>query len=120
MTDYVPVFKALGDEKRLRILLMLRVRPLCVCELCEALEIPLSTLSAHLKILKHAGVVEDIKEGRWVIYKLSEEKHLLTELFNILEADLKDKTQFHKDRAVISRITRELCSLKLRGKRVGA
>ena len=67
MVDILHIFKALGDENRLRILLMLRQRPLCVCEIHEVLDIALSTLSAHLKHMKNTGLIEDEKDGRWVL-----------------------------------------------------
>jgi len=64
------LFQALSDEKRLRILALLARGEHCVCELTEALELPQSLLSFHLKALKDAGLVADRREGRWVHYSL--------------------------------------------------
>jgi ArsR family transcriptional regulator len=114
MNDLVALFKALGDETRLRILLLLRVRPLCVCEISETLEIAFSTLSAHLKILKGCGLVTDEKDGRWVIYRLSEGKPLLHRLLRAVESEITDDPRFLRDRATVSRISREMCSLMMR------
>jgi len=66
----VTLFQALSDEKRLRILELLARGEHCVCELTEALELPQSLLSFHLKSLKDAGLVADRREGRWVHYSL--------------------------------------------------
>ena len=112
--NYVQIFKSIADESRLRILLMLRVRPLCVCELYVALDIALSTLSAHLKILKNADLVEDNKDGRWVTYKLTEKKPFRDILIKALERYLEKDITFINDRTTISRLTREQCALKVR------
>lgn len=65
------ILKSLSEENRLRIAFMLLQKPLCVCEINEILQIALSTISAHLKNMKYAGIIEDEKDGRWVVYKLS-------------------------------------------------
>ena len=58
MKDMINIFKVLSDENRTRIILMLKTRPLCVCEIYEVLNIALSTISAHLKLIKNAGKME--------------------------------------------------------------
>lgn len=65
------LFQALSDEKRLRILSLLGGGEHCVCELTEALGLPQSLLSFHLKTLRDAGLVTDRREGRWVYYSLA-------------------------------------------------
>jgi ArsR family transcriptional regulator, arsenate/arsenite/antimonite-responsive transcriptional repressor len=74
--------KALGDEKRLRIVLQLAGGERCVCDLMEDLGAAQSLLSFHLKTLKDAGLVNDRREGRWVHYSLSAEG--ITELEEFL------------------------------------
>ena len=71
MKEMINIFKALSDENRARIIMMLKIRPLCVCEIYEVLNIALSTLSAHLKLLKNTGIIKDVKDGRWVIYDIA-------------------------------------------------
>jgi len=66
------VFKAFCDEKRLRILEMLRSGEKCACVLLEQLDIGQSTLSYHMKILCASGVVDSRQEGKWTHYKISE------------------------------------------------
>ncbi len=63
--------RALGDEKRLRILAQLAGGERCVCELTDALDAGQSLLSFHLKTLKDAGLVTDRREGRWVHYAIN-------------------------------------------------
>ncbi|HOO77229.1 MAG TPA: metalloregulator ArsR/SmtB family transcription factor [bacterium] len=64
-------FKALSDRNRIRILKMLEVKPMCVCEVTSILGIAQSSVSRHLGILRDAGFVNDEKDGLWVIYSLA-------------------------------------------------
>jgi ArsR family transcriptional regulator len=66
------VFKALGDRTRLRILYLLKVRELCVCEIMTALHLTQPTASHHLNILENAGVIKERKDGRWVYYSTTD------------------------------------------------
>jgi len=65
------VFKALGDQTRLRILGLLAAGEVCVCEIHESLRIPQPTASRHLAYLKRAGLVTGRREGLWVHYRLA-------------------------------------------------
>jgi len=67
------VFKAFCDEKRLRILELLRGGEKCACVLIKQLDMGQSGLSYHMKILVDSGVVESRQEGKWTHYKISEE-----------------------------------------------
>jgi len=64
------ITKALADEHRVRTLLSLRNRELCVCQITELLGLATSTVSKHLSILYQAGLAESRKEGRWIYYRL--------------------------------------------------
>jgi DNA-binding transcriptional ArsR family regulator len=63
--------KAAGDPTRTRILKLLEVRGLCVCQVQAVLRLAPSTVSKHLAILKLAGLAEDRRDGKWVEYALS-------------------------------------------------
>ena len=65
------VFKAFCDEKRLRILELLRGGEKCACVLLEQLDLGQSGLSYHMKILVESGVVESRQEGKWTHYRIS-------------------------------------------------
>jgi ArsR family transcriptional regulator, arsenate/arsenite/antimonite-responsive transcriptional repressor len=71
MREFLNITKALSDENRLRLLLALRRGELCACQLTELLKLAPSTVSKHLFLLKHAGLVEARKEGRWIYFKLA-------------------------------------------------
>lgn len=70
VNDAVKVLKALADPTRLRVMLLLRVRELCVCELTYILEMEQSRVSHHMRILREAGLVEDLRQGRWMVYRI--------------------------------------------------
>jgi len=70
-------FKALADETRLRILKLLEVREMCVCEVMVALGLTQPTASHHLGILENAGLVKDRKEGKWVFYSIADPKLII-------------------------------------------
>lgn len=70
--EHAKVFKALCDEKRLKILELLRGGEKCACVLLEQLDLGQSGLSYHMKILVESGIVESRQEGKWTHYKISE------------------------------------------------
>ena len=76
MTSYeeqAKIFKAFCDEKRLRILELLRDGEKCACILTDKLDMPQSSLSYHMKILCESGIVRSREEGKWTHYSISRE-----------------------------------------------
>jgi ArsR family transcriptional regulator len=64
-----PLFKALGDPVRLRLMSMIAsTAEACVCDLTEAFEVSGPTISHHLKVLREAGLVDCERRGTWVWY----------------------------------------------------
>jgi len=72
MNDVVKIFKALSDPTRLRIMLLLRQRELCVCELMYILTMEQSRVSHHMRVLRDGGIAETVRDGRWIIYRVPE------------------------------------------------
>ena len=70
MKAFIGVMKALSDPNRVKIIMMLQQKVMCVCELREVLQIAQPTVSKHLKILENAGLVTSEKDGIWVNYQL--------------------------------------------------
>ncbi len=70
----VDVAKALADESRLRIIVALDGRELCVCQLTELLGLATSTVSRHISVLRQAGLVSSRKKGKWVFYSLNRDE----------------------------------------------
>ena len=72
--EYVPAFKALSDETRLKIIDMLSCGELCACEVLESFSISQSTLSYHMKILVESGLVNGVRDGAWMRYTINEDR----------------------------------------------
>ncbi|MDL2314470.1 metalloregulator ArsR/SmtB family transcription factor [Desulfovibrio sp. OttesenSCG-928-C14] len=72
MIDFINITKALTDENRLRVLMILRGRELCVCQLTAFLDLAPSTTSKHLSVLKQARLIDSSKHGKWVYYRLAD------------------------------------------------
>lgn len=69
-----PMFKALGDPVRLRLLSMIASAPeICVCDLTAAFDLSGPTISHHLKVLREAGLVDSERRGTWVWYRVKPE-----------------------------------------------
>ena len=73
MRDFELALKAAADPTRTRILKILEGGGLCVCQVQAVLGLAPSTVSKHLAILRHAGLVEDRRESKWTTYTLSAE-----------------------------------------------
>lgn len=91
MREIVKVLKALADPTRLRIVLLLRRRELCVCELMAVLGMEQSRISHHMRILREAGIAEDIRDGRWIVYRMPEEARALLE--SLISGPLRERLE---------------------------
>ena len=74
MRELIQVLKAVADKNRIRIIKMLEKKKMCVCELSAVLEITQPSVSKHLSILNHAGIIKGNRNGQWVDYSLCTEK----------------------------------------------
>lgn len=113
METIVSMMKALGEENRFRMVMMLKMRPMCVCELCAVLNISISTVSTHLKQLANAGIVESEKDGRWVTYALRSDEWL-ADLIEALSARVQSDSIITTDQNRISGLNREYCAAALK------
>ena len=89
------ILKALADESRVRILVLLKERNgLCVCEITEIIGLSQPTISSHLKRLQDAEIITYSKDGLWVKYKLEEniEKEVMQLLDLLLQILSEDKS----------------------------
>jgi ArsR family transcriptional regulator len=97
------IFKALGDETRLRIMaLLVGGQELCVCDIMAALELPQSTVSRHLSYLRNSGLVDDRRQGVWMYYTINRERieHSAT-IFDLLTAMLSELDQTATDQRLL-------------------
>ena len=68
--------KVIADPARLRLLSLIQAQPgheACVCHLTEPLGLSQPTVSHHLKVLLHAGLVEREQRGSWAYFRVREE-----------------------------------------------
>lgn len=94
--EYDLMFKALGELSRIKIVKLLSIKSMYVCELESILEMSQPRISQHLKILKKAEIVEMEKQGQRTIYRLNR-NNINTLLFafnNFLDAPLEDLSLF--------------------------
>jgi ArsR family transcriptional regulator len=109
MEQLVQFFKALSDETRLRIMMLLTQGELCVCDLMFVLDEPQSKVSRHLAYLKHSGLTNSKRAGVWMHYRLKEpadDAHKVQ--IDFLKQKLSQLPQFRMDRE-------ELLELKKQG-----
>lgn len=72
MNNTYTYLKAIADLTRLRISSLIHAMPnICVCQLMEIMELPQTTISKALGVLKRSGLVEDRRDGQWVRYKIA-------------------------------------------------
>lgn len=65
------LFKAFADTTRVRILNLLAQREHCVCEFQSILRVPQPKISRHLAYLRHSGLVQTRRNGKWIYYALT-------------------------------------------------
>ena len=106
MNNYVKIFKALGEPTRLKILKLLSIRPMYVCELESVVQMTQPRISQHLRTMKEAGLVTEKKEAQRTFYSLQID--YLDESFNNLIAffhvDLADLPQFKEEYARLKQL----------------
>ena len=88
MEELVSLGKILSDLNRVKILALLhRDKELCVCEICNTLELSQPLVSRHLKQMRKAELVITSQAGKWVIYALKEDERVLS-LLSFIQAEI--------------------------------
>ena len=110
MRELIKTFKALSDSNRIRILKMLQIRPLCVCEITAVLNLAPSTVSKHLSILREADLIYDVKEGKWVNYYLNKKSNdlYIKDILPLLKDWLPNDKFVEKDAIKVGRVDRNI------------
>jgi ArsR family transcriptional regulator len=98
MKQYIDLFSALSDETRLRIIVLLSEKELCVCQIEAALGLPQAKVSRHLTVLRYASLVKDRRDGLWIYYSLAEPKNEIEKnLFECFRKCLRKEDAFKTD-----------------------
>ena len=98
MEDIVKVFKALSDDTRLKILLIISKRTICQKGISRHLGISESAVSQHIKVLKESGIVTGIKQGYSVIYVINDDCFKEAKFFLKMINDIEDDTFIDKEK----------------------
>jgi ArsR family transcriptional regulator len=72
--ELAPLFKAVADPMRLRLLSLIACHDggeSCVCDLLDAFDVTAPSVSYHLKILREAGLISSERRGTWVYYRIN-------------------------------------------------
>ena len=111
MRDFIEIAKALSDTSRVRILMVLRNRELCVCQITEFLKLAPSTVSKHMSILDHARLVESRKDGRWVYYRLANDDapHVVSRALTWMTENLENDALLQQDERRLNDILAKGC-----------
>lgn len=68
MQDLAEFFKVFGDSTRLKIMLALLCREMCVYDIAALLSMSQSAISHQLRILKQMDLVKNRREGKTILY----------------------------------------------------
>ena len=98
--------KALSDGTRIKLAAMLRIKPLCVCELTYMLGLAQPTVSRHLRQLEDAGFINSRREGPWTIYYLDPEDDMSNSLLGLVMDNIMSETEWHDMRQKLDAVDR--------------
>jgi len=110
MSTVARTLKLIGDETRLRILILVSYTPLNVSELTKILCLAQSGISRHLSHLKKMNLLQESKEGIWTYYQLAEKDFLekdLHLLWDYLQKQLSSMKDLNNDRVRLHQILRQ-------------
>lgn len=100
MDKLAQYFRALSEEIRLRIVMLLTHGELCVCDIMDVLGEPQSKISRHLSYLKHSGLVTGKRVGVWMHYMLTDtQDQTLDAQIAFMRERLSDLPPFEDDMA---------------------
>jgi ArsR family transcriptional regulator, arsenate/arsenite/antimonite-responsive transcriptional repressor len=94
LTDF---FKMLSDETRVRILVLLYHKKLCVCQMCGIMEETQPKISKHLAKLRDMGFVKDERKEQFIYYYLSFNNKLFEEVLKNIVDNIEDYETIKKD-----------------------
>src|SRR5690349_19701184 len=98
MQDLLRFTRALADATRWRILQLVHGRALCVCELAEILDLPQSSVSSHLQVIRRAGLLDSERCEKWIYYRTAPEfESLLSSLGRRFKASPADHPPLARD-----------------------
>lgn len=105
--------RAIGDDKRLRILKMLEKRHMCVCEITAVLSIRQPTVSRHLRRLEEVGLIRLEQNGFYTECYIVK-GHPFRTVWRLLSKRVDDSVEIKSDLQKINQVDRyKLCRKKM-------
>ncbi|CAK0742646.1 ArsR family transcriptional regulator, arsenate/arsenite/antimonite-responsive transcriptional repressor [Azospirillaceae bacterium] len=106
LAQFEQVAKAVADPSRIRILKLLELGELCVCQVTMVLGLAPATVSKHLSLLRMAGLATQRKSGRWVYYGLASRSNNLhaEAMATMIRNALDDDETIVEDRCRLERV----------------
>jgi len=103
------VFKAISEEIRLRIAVLLSSGELCVCDLMQVLNLPQSSVSRHIAKLKSVHLVTDRRDKKWVYYQINNNiNEIIPSLTEIL-IEFRNREPFATDKVKLETYLQTKC-----------
>ncbi len=102
MASIVKSLRLIADPTRIRILALLRQEELSVAELQEILSMGQSRISTQLSQLKQAGLVEDRRSGKHILYAPKRAASVAAELWPVIDAAAKEVEEVERDHAALN------------------
>lgn len=90
MTNAVVFNRALADPTRWRIVRLVCNDALCVCELADILDMPQSSVSSHVQVIRKAGLLESEKREKWTYFRIDAKYLKLVRSLDLFFADARD------------------------------
>ena len=108
------IFKILSDETRIRILILLYYKKLCVCQICGVLEESQPKISKHLGKLRDMGFVKDERQEQFIFYYLNDDSTILKTILKDIVSNTQDYPILSKDIKHLEDVEKfiELCKTK--------
>jgi ArsR family transcriptional regulator, arsenate/arsenite/antimonite-responsive transcriptional repressor len=106
MNDLVAFSRALADTTRWRIVRLVMNQALCVCELADILEMPQSSVSSHVQIIRKAGLLESEKREKWTYFQIHRSYRKLVSDLEKFFATTDDETFVSDSRRSLDRLTK--------------
>lgn len=86
--NLTPIFKLFSDETRLRVIMILSMEELCVCEICGVLDEPQPKISKILSKLRDLDLVSDRRREKFVFYSVKDENKMIKGIIDLIQKDI--------------------------------
>ena len=109
-----PLRTSSGNSITFVFLISIFLKPLCVCEITDVLQLAISTVSKHLSILKETGFIIEEKDGKWVNYmiNLRPDDPRISSILSTLDFWIADQKIISEDKAKVTKVDRHVVCAK--------